>query len=160
MENYGQINRTSTRMKFQTTHKDVTNSYYYVMSIGYCDAQYLLKDYLPFAYTKSNIYGWQCDYYDIGGVCISEGYTPADNKNAKTDYELTRKLDRKAREIWDAHLDLDLSTSEFHKEMKKRQKKVRALLYKLIENSTGLVKVKGQEWFVEPQQQQVNKESA
>jgi hypothetical protein len=146
MGNYGQ--RISTRMKFQTTRKDITNNYTYVMSIGYCDAQFLLKDYLPFAYTKSNMYGWQCDYYDVGGVCISEGYTPADDKNAKTDYELTRKLDRKAEKIRNAHLDFDnMTTSELKKEMRKRERKVRALLYKLIENSTGLVKVKGEEWF-------------
>ena len=39
------------------------------------DAQAHLRYETPFAYS-SGAYGWNCDYYDIDGVCISTGYRP------------------------------------------------------------------------------------
>lgn len=51
-----------------------------VLKVGYCKLQYLLSYKDPFAYS-SGVYGWACDYYDVGGydidnVIISTGYDP------------------------------------------------------------------------------------
>lgn len=84
--------------KFKTTKKEMKNRYDQILSIGYCDAQYLLKYESPIAYsTRSE--GWACDYYDIDGVLISTGYAPLDSRNMNHDYNLIREYDQKAREI-------------------------------------------------------------
>lgn len=59
---------------------------YYIVSIGYCGASYLLKDKMPIAYS-CGVYGWSCDYYSIKNVVISTGYSPLKGKNVKYDYE-------------------------------------------------------------------------
>ena len=84
--------------KIKTTKKAMKNSYNQIISIGYCDAQFLLKFEEPIAYsTRSE--GWACDYYDIDGILISTGYAPLDDRNAKHDYDLIREYDQKARDI-------------------------------------------------------------
>ena len=63
-------------MKCKTTAKAIRAKYgSRILSIGYCAAQYLLRYETPFAYS-AGVYGWNCDYYDIDGVCISTGYRP------------------------------------------------------------------------------------
>ena len=52
-------------MKLQTTKKQIRQNFNTVLSIGYCDAQYLLDCKNPFAYS-AGVYGWSCDYYQIG----------------------------------------------------------------------------------------------
>jgi hypothetical protein len=84
--------------KLKTTKKAMSNEYNKIIKIGYCDAQYLLKFENEFAYS-TRAEGWACDYYDIGGVLISTGYAPLADKNAKHDYETTKKYEDKAREI-------------------------------------------------------------
>lgn len=84
-------------MKLQATKKEMKNGYYKIISIGYCDAQHLLKDKNPFAYSAEN-YGWACDYYDIDRILISTGYQPILEKNTKRDYNLIREYDKKAVE--------------------------------------------------------------
>lgn len=53
-------------MKFKTTNKAIKQNYSqnYILNIGYCDLQTLLKYESPRAYT-SGIYGWNYDLYDI-----------------------------------------------------------------------------------------------
>lgn len=83
-------------MKLKTTKANVKENYFRILSIGYCDAQYLLKYKNAFGYS-AGVYGWACDYYDIDGVCISTGYSPLANKNMRDDYSLIREYEDKAK---------------------------------------------------------------
>lgn len=87
-------------MKFKVTKKEMKENYRKIISIGYCDAQFLLKYESPIAYSTS-VEGWACDYYDVNGVLISTGYSPLDDKNARHDYDLIREYDNKARKLSD-----------------------------------------------------------
>ena len=69
-------------MKFKATKKAMKDNYYYIIGIGYCDAQYLLQDEKPIAYS-AGVYGWQCDYYDVDGVLISTGYNIKQQKHLR-----------------------------------------------------------------------------
>ena len=62
-------------MKVKVTKSAVHKGFCTVISIGYCQAQYLLYFKKPFAYS-TRAEGWACDYYDVDGVCISTGYSP------------------------------------------------------------------------------------
>lgn len=83
-------------MKLKTTRKTIKEGSRVIISIGYCNAYYLLKGLAPFAYS-TRAEGWACDYYDLGGgVIISEGYAPI---GKSVGYELTKEYDNNAREI-------------------------------------------------------------
>jgi len=86
-------------MKFKTTKKSIKENYNKILSVSYCNMQNLLKYENPIAYsTRSE--GWSCDYYYIGGVLISEGYSPIDNKNMKKyNYDTLMEYEDKARSI-------------------------------------------------------------
>ena len=84
-------------MKCKVTMREVRKNYRTIIAIGYCEAQYLLQYETPFAYS-AGVYGWDCDYYDIDGVCISIGYRPI---GKPIDYEKLREAEAAAREIWD-----------------------------------------------------------
>lgn len=83
-------------MKFKTTKKEINSNFKNVISIGYCDAQYLLNRKNPIAY-NAGYYGWNCDIYDIKGVAIVTGYRPWGNIHP--DYETIKKYEDEAREI-------------------------------------------------------------
>jgi len=86
-------------MKYKTTKKAVKNGYYKIISVGYCELQHLLKGVNPVAYS-TRAEGWACDYYDINGVCICEGYAPISSQNTKEiPYDKVREYDNKAREV-------------------------------------------------------------
>ena len=82
-------------MKLKTTNKQIRANFYKVLSISYCDAQYLLGFRKPFAYT-CGVYGWNSDFYEIGNFCISTGYRPI---GEKIDYILLQELEKQARNI-------------------------------------------------------------
>lgn len=90
-------------MKLKTTNKQIRANFNTVVSIGYCDAQYLLSYKRPFAYS-SGTYGWNCDFYEINNVCISTGYRTI---GEKLDYAILCDLEKKARFIC---LDYNLDT--------------------------------------------------
>ena len=83
-------------MKFKTTRKQINQNYNSVISIGYCDAQYLLQGKNPIAY-NAGYYGWNCDIYDINGVAIVTGYRPWGNIHP--DYNTIKKYEDEARKI-------------------------------------------------------------
>ena len=83
-------------MKFKTTRKEINNNYYNVISIGYCNAQYLLNGKNPIAY-NAGYYGWNADVYDVNGVAIVTGYRPWGN--IKPDYDTIKKYEDEARKI-------------------------------------------------------------
>lgn len=82
-------------MKLKTTKTQIKNNFTKIISIGYCDIQYLTYYKSPFAYS-SGTYGWSCDYYDINNVCLSTGYSPI---GQNVSYELMRKYELKAQKI-------------------------------------------------------------
>ena len=85
-------------MKCKTTAKAIRENYgSRILSIGYGGAQELLRYETPFAYS-SGVYGWNCDYYDIDGVCIATGYRPI---GRDVDYAALREAEKRAREIYD-----------------------------------------------------------
>ena len=83
-------------MKLKATKREIKNHYYYIVGVGYCEAQHLLNYRSPFGYS-AGYYGWACDYYNIDGVCISTGYNYISNKNTTCDYKLIREYDDKAQ---------------------------------------------------------------
>lgn len=90
-------------MKLKTTYKAIREEYgQKILSVGYCDLQYLLCYETPFAYS-AGVYGWNCDYYDVGGVCISTGYRPI---GKHVPHELTRRFEKQAEE-WTMNWNVD-----------------------------------------------------
>ena len=85
-------------VKLKATKKEMREGYYYILSVGYCSMQSLLREQRPFAYS-TRAEGWACDYYDIDGVLISEGYAPLASKNMKKDYEVIKEYENKALKI-------------------------------------------------------------
>lgn len=78
--------------------KDILNTYYNVISIGYCSLQYLLKCNDSKMHTCGT-YGWNANVYHINNnTCIVTGYRPFGNIYPK--YEITKKYEGKAREIY------------------------------------------------------------
>ena len=109
--------------KIKATKKEIKQNLY-IVSIGYCGAQNLLKALEPIAYS-TRAEGWACDYYDIDDVIISTGYSPLNNKRIKYDYKELRKLDQKANTIW----------SDYNITYKQRANKVYKLLVKFLNKS-------------------------
>ena len=85
-------------MKIKTTKKAMRNGYNKIIGASYCSMQYLLKYQSPIAYS-TRVEGWACDYYNIDGILISEGYSPLNNKNTNPDYDILREYENKARDI-------------------------------------------------------------
>lgn len=83
-------------MKFKTTKRDVNNGFWKRVSIGYCDAQYLLYYKNPAAYTCGT-HGWNADIYDFENIAIVTGYRPFGNVDCN--YSILRKYEQKAEKI-------------------------------------------------------------
>lgn len=112
-------------VKLKTTKKIMKENYYRIISIGYCEADYLLNYNAPFAYSSGS-YGWACDYYDINGTLISTGYAPIGSKNINLSYDTISEYNKKAMKI-------------VHSDMKHEQKKAKIgnLLNELIQIARG-----------------------
>ena len=94
-------------MKKKITRKMVKNSNDYIIEIGYCNAQTLLKCQNATSYCAGE-FGWDCDNYDIyidgfGFVTISTGYCPVKQKGINKEHnkinEIVEKYEKKARAI-------------------------------------------------------------
>jgi hypothetical protein len=83
-------------MKFKTTQKNIKENYAAIISIGYCDAWYLLYFEDPIAFT-SGVYGWNADIYEKNGVAIVTGYRPFGNIHV--DYDVIREYNNRAKEV-------------------------------------------------------------
>lgn len=108
-------------MRLKATKTQIKNNFKNIISIGYCDIQYLTYYKNPFAYS-SGAYGWNCDYYEIENVCLSTGYSPI---GKDIDYEIIRKYELKARKI----------VLDYNIDYKMREKKVNKLLIEFIKKS-------------------------
>lgn len=111
-------------MKLKTTKKDVMSSYNNIISIGYCDAQFLLRGVEPIAYTHG-VYGWNADIYNVDGVAIVTGYRPFGTIHASYN-GIVKKYDEKARKL----------LRDYNADYKKQLAKVNKLLHKFIEEAT------------------------
>lgn len=86
-------------MKYKTTAKAIREAMREgerVVSIGYCDAQILLKHHEPIAYTCGT-YGWNFDVYHVYGLTICTGYRGMVGPTAKNVHE----YEEKARKLVD-----------------------------------------------------------
>lgn len=105
-------------MKCKTTAKAIRENYgSRILSIGYCNAQALLRYETPFAYS-SGVYGWNCDYYDIDGVCISTGCRPIGRSVdhiALKSYESTANTVIRMFDSWE---DLEVRQKEIRKHLR------------------------------------------
>jgi len=83
-------------MKYKTTRRAVVNGSARLVSAGYCDLQFLLRNHNAVAYT-CGVYGWNFDVYEVEGLTICTGYRnmPGRTANNVHDYE------RRARAIWE-----------------------------------------------------------
>ena len=93
-------------VKLKATKKEMREGYYYILSVGYCEMQSLLRERQPFAYS-TRAEGWACDYYEVGDVLLSEGYAPLACKNMIEDYSTIKEYENKAIEIDSLFLPLE-----------------------------------------------------
>ena len=105
-------------MKVKVTKRQVLDNYCYVISVGYCDLQDLLR-FKNANYYTCGLYGWNSDIYDVGnGVAISTGYRPFGNIKASY-YHLTRKYNEKAKKIHNNYYDGKIKIETRDKQLEK-----------------------------------------
>ena len=89
-------------MKLQTTKANIKNNFHTVLTVGYCEIEYLLNHCQPFAYSAGS-YGWNCDFYQpsfkFSGVCIATGYNTDRMGGKRVSYKLVKEYEQKAREV-------------------------------------------------------------
>ena len=89
-------------MKLQTTKTNIRNNFNTVLTVGYCELQYLLNYSKAFAYS-AGVYGWNCDFYvpseNYSGVCLATGYNTDRLGRKRVSYELVKEYEQKAREL-------------------------------------------------------------
>ena len=117
-------------IKLKATKKEMREGYYYIFSVGYCSLQSLLREQRPFAYS-TRAEGWACDYYEIEGVLISEGYAPLASKNMIKNYSLIMEYENKA---------LEIDSLFFH--LEERKEKKAALLKEMLNSLKKPMKFK------------------
>lgn len=84
-------------MKAKITQKYIRALYgSSVFSVGYCGAYHLLSGTDPFAY-NAGLYGWNCDYYNFGGVIICTGYRP----HGRDCRDITGKYEKLAAAVYE-----------------------------------------------------------
>ena len=82
-------------MKLKASKKSIKENFNIIYSVGYCNLQYLLNYFTPFAYSVG-VYGWSCDYYQFNNICISTGYSPI---GKELNYETIRKYNKLAKNL-------------------------------------------------------------
>ena len=63
--------------------------------VGYGALQHLLWAKQPYAYS-AGLYGWNCDYYDLGDIVICTGYRPV---GKAVNYDIVNKYEAKAKKL-------------------------------------------------------------
>lgn len=119
-------------MKVKVTKRQVLDNYCHVISVGYCDLQYLLQ-FKNANYYTCGVYGWSSDIYDVGcGVAISTGYRPCGNLKASY-YHITRKYNEKARKVHNKYYDGKIKHET-------REKQLNKLLHEFVNECLNLEK--------------------
>jgi hypothetical protein len=111
-------------MKAKTTKKEINSRFRNVLNIDADEMNSLLYFNPAFAYS-TRVEGWACDYYEIGNICLSSGYSPI-GKHASRD--LQKSFDIKAKKV--------LQSTFFKTETK--QKKINALLLQFAEQAINI----------------------
>lgn len=108
----------------QLTKKQVNEYYKYIISVGYCDIQFLLQGIEKEGFT-AGVYGWNADIYEIDKTtAIVTGYRPFGNIST-SGKGLNKKYNEKARTIannWD--LTWEQKKSKLNKLLQKYVKEV------------------------------------
>lgn len=108
-------------MALELKKRDILNSYNNIISIGYCDAYYLLRGQERVGYT-CGVYGWNADVYVVdGNTCIVTGYRPFGNIHASYS-GIVKKYNEKARKI----------DNDYSLEWDKRKRKINKVFDKFI----------------------------
>ena len=82
-------------MKLKVSQKQILNNKV-IMKVPYCTLQHLLDDIAPYAYS-CGVYGWNCDYYDVGHeVTISTGYR---NVGKSMPYKILNNYNKQSQEL-------------------------------------------------------------
>jgi hypothetical protein len=82
-------------MKVRLTRKEVLRQYNNVISVGYCDLQFMLK-YRDAKFYTVGIHGWNADVYEIDhDTAIVTGYRPFGN--IRPIHEIVKAFDGTAR---------------------------------------------------------------
>lgn len=115
-------------LKCKVTKKDLLDNYYYVISCGYCDTQYLLRREAPRFY-YSNIYGWRFDVYEIeNNFIITDGYEYLKrHKKQSKIIEIIQKYDNKAKNIIQNNNYKNINTN-LNKNLEKCIKEIKEIL--------------------------------
>ena len=110
-------------MKVKVTKKEIKENYKNVISVGYCELQYLLRGKNPNFYT-SGVYDWGADIYQINyNTCIVTGYRSFGN--IKIERDTIQKYEEKARKICrDYSLNWEQETKKLDKLLDKFIKEV------------------------------------
>lgn len=110
-------------MKVKVKEKELKENYNMIWSVGYCNIENIEKALDPQYYT-AGVYGWNADHYEIiinkkniyKRILISTGYRPLHNKNVKNvSYEKIKKLDGKARKIFETSGDFQQNCKKVNK---------------------------------------------
>ena len=114
-------------IKTQVTRKQIQNSYTNIISIPYCNAQYLLNYKHPEHFTYSRAYGWRADVYIIDcDTVIVTGYAPFGN--IKPDRDTVKAFEEKAEKL--VH-------NAYNQPFEERQAQLAALLDEFVTTVTG-----------------------
>lgn len=93
--------------KVKTTAKAIKNAYFNIITVPYCDLQYLLTYFEP-AYYTAGVYGWNCDLYIIdSNTVIATGYRPVSGNIHS--YEITKKYNELAKAKIYGNWDMEYS---------------------------------------------------
>ena len=82
-------------MKLKVTKKSMRNNAEVLLNVGSGATQYLLRFKKAFAYS-AGVNGWDCDYYEINGIILSDGYRAI---GEKVDFETIKEYEAKAEKI-------------------------------------------------------------
>lgn len=90
--------------KRKTTTRELENKYSIIVSIGYCNAQNLLRTVAATAYSCGGC-GWNYDAYEIKApngnyICLATGYRKTPKSTIDID---VRPYEKRASEIWNSN---------------------------------------------------------
>lgn len=84
-------------MRVQVTKRDVMKQNRFVICVGYCDLQYLLR-FKDSQFYTAGMYGWNADIYQVSpSAVIVTGYRPFGN--VKVEFGILRGFENRASHI-------------------------------------------------------------
>lgn len=110
-------------MKVKVTKKGIKENFKNIISVGYCELQFLLREKNPIFYT-TRVEGWGADIYQINNTtCVVTGYAPFGN--IKIERSIIKKYEDAARKVCcDYSLNWEQQTKKLDKLLDKFIKEV------------------------------------